>query len=380
VAGHSPALLAPDETAHLARVLIHSIRSILLLLLAGSLLRAEEFPIVTATNAVIRVMAANLNGNVQSYQDFALRIFQGLKPDVVAINEFNYGNKTAADFRAMLNTAFGPEFSYYREPAGNIPNGIISRWPILTSGSWDDPQVSDRGFAWARIDLPGPDDLYVVCVHLHSSGGASSRNTEAGVIKTRIQSDFPPGAYVVVAGDFNLDNRSEAALTTFKTFLKDEPIPTDQSGDPDTNNGRAKPYDLVLNSASLRTNFVPVKIGAQSFPNGLVFDSRVYSPLVDVAPVQSADSGQAQHMAVVKDYRVSFSTTNFVTVSAPALTFERQGILRWTAPSNLTWSVQSATALPNWQPLGKAASTTTRYAFTNQPPAAGAIFYRVVYP
>ena len=249
-----------------------------------------------ATNATLRVMAANLNGNIQSYQDFALRIFQGLKPDVVAINEWNYGSKTPADFRTMLNTAFGQEYTYFRETGYNIPNGIISRWPIVASGSWDDPQVGDRGFAWARLDIPGPDDLYVVCVHLHSSGGSSSRNTEAGVIKTHIQAEFPAGAYVVVAGDFNLDNRSEPALSTFKTFLKDEPIPTDQSGDPDTNNSRAKPYDLVLTSDTLRTNFVPVKIGSQSFATGLVFDSRVFTPLSAVAPVQSADSGQAQHM------------------------------------------------------------------------------------
>ena len=93
------------------------------------------------SNVTVRVMAANLNGNTQSYQPFALRIFQGLKPDVVAIQEFNYGNNAASDFRSMLDTAFGTNFVYYREPfngSGDIPNGIISRWPILNSGSWAD--------------------------------------------------------------------------------------------------------------------------------------------------------------------------------------------------------------------------------------------------
>ncbi len=82
------------------------------------------------SNVTVRVMAANLNGNTQSYQPFALRIFQGLKPDVVAIQEFNYSNNAPSDFRFMVDTAFGTNFVYYREPfnsGGDIPNGIISR-------------------------------------------------------------------------------------------------------------------------------------------------------------------------------------------------------------------------------------------------------------
>ena len=58
------------------------------------------------TNVNVRIMAANLNGNTQSYQPFALRILQGLKPDVVCIQEFNYGNNAASDFQSFLNIAF----------------------------------------------------------------------------------------------------------------------------------------------------------------------------------------------------------------------------------------------------------------------------------
>ena len=35
---------------------------------------------------------------------------------------------------------------------------------------------------------------------------------------------------------------------------------------------------------------VPVVIGSNTFPNGLVFDSRVYSPLSEVSPIQQGDS------------------------------------------------------------------------------------------
>ena len=40
-------------------------------------------------------------------------------------------------------------------------NGIISRYPILNSGSWDDPQIPDRGFAWAQLALPGTNTFYL---------------------------------------------------------------------------------------------------------------------------------------------------------------------------------------------------------------------------
>ena len=75
----------------------------LCMLVAGLLLDTGH-----AQNSVnVRVMAANLNGNTQSYQPFALRILQGLKPDVVCIQEFNYSNNAASDFRILLDTTLG---------------------------------------------------------------------------------------------------------------------------------------------------------------------------------------------------------------------------------------------------------------------------------
>src|SRR2546421_12857843 len=102
--------------------------------LAGTCLALFWLTAVNAqtTNMSLRVMSANLNGNTQNYQPFALRIFQGLKPDVIAIQEFNYnstnglGNNTLAAFREMLDTAFGTNFVYFRETNASysIPNGI----------------------------------------------------------------------------------------------------------------------------------------------------------------------------------------------------------------------------------------------------------------
>jgi endonuclease/exonuclease/phosphatase family metal-dependent hydrolase len=349
-----------------------------------------QTPVVVQTNVVVRVMAANLNGNVQSWQPYALRILQGLKPDVAAVQEFNYNNNTAADFRSMVDTAFGTNFSYYREPYtanGNIPNGIISRYPIVASGSWADSQQSqpNRGFAWARIDIPGTNDLYVVSVHLLTRD-APTRASEANSLKALIQSNFPSNAWVIVAGDFNTDSRSEAALTNFKTFLSDNPIPADaeSGGDADTNNGRSKPYDYVLPSFALANYLTPSVLASHSFSRGLVFDSRVYSPLGDVAPIQAADSGLGQHMAVLKDFKIPYSITNYVTnvvVASPYLLIASSNVIRWHGLSNVTYKVQVLTNLnfTNWMEVGTASSTTTNLSFTNTL-GLNQGFFRVIYP
>ncbi len=271
---------------------------------------------VAQSNVVVRVVGANLSsGSNQRYETPGLDIFEGLKPDIVAIQEFNYasvttnGINTPAAIREMIDTAFGTNFVYFRESGYNIPNGIISRYPIIASGSWDDPSVSDRGFAWAQIDLPGTNDLYVVSVHLLTTS-ADNRNTEAGNLTTLIEANFPSNAWIIIAGDFNTDTRTEAAITTFSALVSDTPIPTDTNavmgGNSDTSINRNHPHDYVLQSYTMTNTFTPVVLPSNTFPNGLVFDSRVYTPLSDVPPVQVGDSGASgmQHMAVVKDYSV----------------------------------------------------------------------------
>jgi endonuclease/exonuclease/phosphatase family metal-dependent hydrolase len=307
-------------------------------------------PVLIRAQSNVRVMAANLNGNTQSYQPFALRIFQGLASDVVAIQEFNYtstnglGVNTSAAFREMIDTAFGTNFVYYREPlsgGGDIPNGIISRYPIINSGSWTDTLVANRGFAWAQIDLPGTNDLYIVSVHfLTSSSG--NRATEAANLKTLMQANFPANAWLVVAGDFNAGTRTEACVTTFNGYLTDSPIPVDNLGNPDTSANRNSAHDYVLPSLSF-TNFETATVlPSHSFPDGLVFDSRVYTPLSDVPPVLQADSGNAQHMAVIKDFLIPGGTNSG---TAPGISAQPQS--QTISPgSNVTFSVTATGNAP----------------------------------
>ncbi len=245
----------------------------------------------------LRVMAANLtSGNGQSYDPgHGIRIIQGLHPDIVMLQEMNYGTNTPAameTFMAVLDGGYR-----YARGAGQIPNGVLSRYPILDAGEWPDPQVGNRGFAWAQVDLPGPRDVFVVSVHLLTAS-SSERNTEATALLARLDANVPRHDFLLIGGDFNTDTASEPALSTLGARVSDGPTPpADQSGNPNTNANRNKPYDHVLVSQCLQVSQLDA---------GLVFDSRVFMPLTDVVPVLAGDSAapSMQHMGVVKDFTV----------------------------------------------------------------------------
>jgi len=122
-----------------------------------------------------------------------------------------------------------------------------------------------------------------------------------------IQQHVPAGALLVLGGDFNSDSRTEGCVDKLRErFTIAAPYPADQGGNDNTNAFRNKPYDWVVASAELDAMEVPLLVGQHSFPDGLVFDSRVYQPLAEVPPVQEGDSGadQMQHMAVIRQFSV----------------------------------------------------------------------------
>ena len=254
------------------------------------------------TGTIIRIMSANItSGTQQSYEDPGIRIFQGLLPDVVLIQEFDYQTGGPS---ALVAKAFGASFSYFVEPSVNIPNGIVSRFPILSSGAWVDASVTDRGFAWALIDLPGPIDLFAVSLHLLTTG-VTERDTEAKQVVSLVQQNAPQGVYLVIGGDLNTDATNEAAITDLGALVVTAaPYPTDQNGNTNTSTNRNRPHDWVLADPTLQAHAVATWVGNSMYVPGLVFDSRVYTPLSEVAPVLASDSATAgmQHMAVVRDF------------------------------------------------------------------------------
>lgn len=264
-----------------------------------------------AGSSNLRVVAANISSGEGSNYDpgEGIRMFKGLRPDVALVQELNYGSNSKADLDSFVSDAFGAEYTYTREDGAaiDIPNGVVSRYPIAESGRWVDPQVKNRGFVWAKIDVPGPQDLWAVSVHfLTTSSG--NRSSEATALVAELDAVVGQGDFVVVGGDFNTTGRAEQCVVKLGKYLTiDAGLPVDQAGNDFTNAPRNAPYDWVLASPSLGAFQVPTVIGTESFPNGLVFDSRVFTPLSAVPPVQKTDSAalNMQHMPVVKDFALA---------------------------------------------------------------------------
>jgi hypothetical protein len=307
----------------------HLVIALVSLLISNSL-RADE---------TIRVMAANLtSGNLQSYDPGeGNRIFQGLHPDIALIQETNVGvspNKnTPATYRAWVTANFGSSFSYFVEPSGNIPNGIVSRYPIIAAGEWDDSTMTDRDYVWAKIDIPGDKNLWAISVHISSGGGASQRSVEAAEIKKYISDNIPAADYVVLGGDFNTDTRGEGCINTLDStkggvVVVSGPYPVDRNGSgalEGTNASRKKAYDWVMADPDLSALATPLAVGSQTFANGLVFDSRIFSPLSNVSPVISTDSGATgmQHMAVMRAFLIPVNTPPTLAKAADSSSTEQ---------------------------------------------------------
>ncbi len=286
-------------------------------------------PAATSSVLSFTVMAANLSCQTGScggvaYAGPCQRIIQGLDPDIVAIQEWNVTN---ASYRAYVDADYGTGFSYYIEahtPCSDIPNGIISRWPIIDSGEWNDTVVPNRDFAWATIQIPGAQRLlHVISVHLKAGSTSSDRTdrqNQAMALTNYIATAFSSTNYIVLAGDLNLGSRTETSLTTLKTVLHDDHQPADQHGDKDTNIPRDKPYDLVLPNLTLSTHHDTVAIGTNEFPDGVVFDSRLWTPPPSPMLTNDSASGGIQHLAVMKCFSIASTGTPPTDADADGMT------------------------------------------------------------
>jgi len=182
----------------------------------------EDWTYGNPGNTTFTVMAANTtSGSGQGYEEPdgpfggpGLRIFQGLKPDIIAVQELNFRSNSPADFAALM-TMFGPTYVYFRG-VGGIPNGVISRYPFCPGtppGEWDIADLSDREFTYACIDIPGPVNLWVVSIHLKASSGEQDRRLdEADQLVGYIEGLVPAGDYLAIGGDLNTYSRTEPCL------------------------------------------------------------------------------------------------------------------------------------------------------------------------
>ena len=365
--------------------------------------------IATATPVAaqrIRIVAANTSsGNGQDYDPgHGIRIFKGVLADVVLIQEFNYLNNTPAEIREFVDDTFGQGFSFFRESnTGGIPNGVISRFPILESGQWVST-VAERDYSWARIDLPGNRELLAVSVHLPTAS-ATVRNGEAQDLVGYVNAYYAANGgsratdYLVIGGDFNTDNRSESCLSTLGQVVTiGTAHPADRNGNVNTNASRAKPYDAVYAGKGLHALQTATGIGNSTFPNGLVVDTRVYSPISELAPALTNDSGATnmQHMAIVKDFYlppppdppVLEILSSYIKTSSP-----RQVQITFRSTTGASYEVQASPSMAPaaWNNLGNftASGTSTTVTVVTTTPGTGQVtdplldsaprrFYRVI--
>jgi endonuclease/exonuclease/phosphatase family metal-dependent hydrolase len=262
----------------------------------------------------IRIVSACLtSGNYQNYNPGqGIRILQGVQPDIVCIQEMNYLNNSDPDIQTLADLVIYKTGSpseharFYRTPSVDIPTGIISKYPILSSGTWDDPSVTIREFAWAQIDIPGPKNLWCVSVNFLTNSIAA-RKKEADDLSVYINANVPSGDFLVIAGDFNTNTLAEDCYTSLAPVVNTIAIaPVDQNGNPFTNASRTRSYDGVFANPMLQNCQTTTIFGASSYVNGAVIDTRVFTPLSDIDPALSTDSAATnmQHMCVVKDYRI----------------------------------------------------------------------------
>lgn len=293
-----------NENSCAARIKVRQIHSSAV---PGSIDKANNNSSDDGSN--ITIMAANItSGNKQSYDPgHGVRIFQGLKPDIALIQEVNYESNRPSDYEQFKNNAFGFDYEIcVPQPGNQIPNGIVSIFPIKECGYWNDPHISNRDFVYAKIDIPGQHDLLAVSVHFKTKPRRQAKR-QATALNEYIKEHFDfDNDYLIIGGDFNSPKLNDSALNVLKQYVDISKPAKDKNGKSGTNASRSKPYDHVLPGKKLTQLEVPLEIGDNKYDSGIVFDSRVYSPLSDVSPVKSGDSGVSgmQHMAVMKEFKL----------------------------------------------------------------------------
>jgi len=282
----------------------------------------------------IRIVAGNISSRKekvcsQCYDPgHGIRIFQALKPDIALVQEMNYKNNSASDYKNFAQQIVGTNHYAVDSADYQIPNGVVSRYPIRSHGYWKDPNISNRALMWAVVDIPGKKDVFAISVHLHTSPDSDQVKAAQVIVDeiAKLKSSNPDKYYYVVGGDFNGTSAVDSSgFGKNHTFYVAGPHPVDvvdkdkteeNKGNSNTNAGRKSHYDFVLADYPLHEFQIPTvyyssedPTKTKSYTDGLVFDTRIYtqSELDEYfSPAQTGDSkaDEMQHMAVVKDFLI----------------------------------------------------------------------------
>ncbi len=274
----------------------------------------------------LRLMAANItSGNYQSYDPGdGIRIFKAVHPDVIMIQEMNYKDNSSSDYKELAGKIFNDidcieeHRCYYYAGTGQVPNGILSKYPIIKHGYWNDPNINNRDLNYAEIDLPGNKDLFVISVHLSTKGSKQVR--PASIIAQNVAQhkiDNPDKYYYAVGGDFNGSSAvSTGGFGKENAFNINDAFPKSESGNYNTSSRRTKHYDWILVDSKLSNIQTSSDFCSESditdckrYHNGLVMDTREYTTdeihtYFSPARLEDSEAIGMQHMAVIKDFKI----------------------------------------------------------------------------
>ena len=241
-------------------------------------------------------------GDQTAYDDAGQHLLRALAPDIVAIQEWVVTNS----FAQFVTDNFGSDFYWVTDGTTGqyaMPNGIISRWPIVETHVWDDA-VGYRQHIHAKIKLPGTKNLNLVSVHLKS--GDTTTDIDARILGARNltnaieQANFSASDYLLIAGDLNTTNRSATELSILTSIVSDAHKPTDKAGSENTNPSKARPYDYVLPDSALEIQYVGMNYNGTSFPDGMIFDTREWGDHQYPALGSDSEAANLTHAPVMK--------------------------------------------------------------------------------
>lgn len=339
------------------------------------------------------VMSANLTGGTNivngtyTFDVTAQRLIRRLRPDVLAIQEWKFTNASA---RAFVDSVLGTNYYFYIEPESEgfpIPNGVISRWPIIASNEWADSFVGSRDYVHATIDLPGNRNLNVVSVHFKAGDPeAATRESEARELTNYIAgASFSTNDYLVICGDLNLTSRTETTFTVLTQLVTDVQQPRDQQGNANSNLGQTKPFDHVLPNELLNAEHLSINIGGFSYTSGAIYITRQFGNHPRPALVEDSYIVNRAHHSVLKLFNVSTaavpptvtttiaSATNQTTATAGGNVTDDGGAT--VTNRGVIWGASSLPTVPGSQTTNGTGTGSFSATLTNLTPGA-AYFYR----
>ncbi|NJN48056.1 MAG: hypothetical protein HC808_18035 [Candidatus Competibacteraceae bacterium] len=141
------------------------------------------------------------------------------QPAVVLFQNFIIGDNSPSDLDDWVITNFGAEFTYVHDAKSTVPSAVISRFTIAEYGVWSDleSKYGDGRSLYARIDLPGERDLWVINAHLSPESELRLRQTET--LLERIITQLPKEDFLLFGGQLNITDNADPALGLLQEIL-----------------------------------------------------------------------------------------------------------------------------------------------------------------